>query len=1225
MTDILGRVQRQLAPGDVFAGYRIEALAGRGGMGLVYRARQVRPERAVAVKVIMPELAGDRDFRARFELEASLAAQIEHPNVIPIYEVGDVEGMLYIVMRFVESTDLRVLLRSHQRLGAVHAARLVSQIAAALDAAHARGMVHRDVKPANVLVTGAHPDEHLYLTDFGLTKRVTDVGGGMTATGGFVGTLDYMAPEQVSGDPVDGRGDVYALGCVLYELLTGSVPFPRGQEVAKMFAHLSTPPPVPSAAVPGVPAELDAVVARAMAKDPADRFPSAGELARAAIAAAGGLTPSAVGAAPLSRPSAVGIGGVTTASPRPEPDGPLPLPPLVAQVAGRRFVGRDEILAALRARWEEAAAGERIVFVTGDAGMGKTAIAAHFAEEVHAAGSAVLYGRCDEEPVSSYQPFVEALSQYLDHASVDALIADLPVEATELGRLIPRLSPRSDGLTVGAGSAGPDDRFRLFEAICAVLRRLAETRPVLLLIDDLHWADKATLSLLRHVMRSLTRSRLTVVGMFRELESGEEFAGLLTHLRREGGFDQLELSGFDADELVRLLAVDTPNVPRARFVRNLIAYTGGNPFYIDQIIRSLGGAAAAVALTGRELQALGVPPGIKELILRRLARLGKPALDLLAVAAVAGPRFRLGVLEAVLGADVEALLETLDELIGVSVVSEVPGEIDLFAFTHNLVRETQYEQLSASRRVRLHAAIGRTLEAGGTSPPAELAHHFFEARQVVGPEPSIAYSLEAARQASKSLAHEEAVEHYERALTAMEAAAADRDRRYGVLLELGDAHERLHDIVLARDCYLKAAGIARELDAPELLARAAVGFAKWQRYGVVDREAIDLLDEALARLPPAAEVLRAQTLGLLASRLDPLAAQDRREALLDEALGIARDLEDVRTLDTILQMSGPVILCRPESLERRLELADEALALQGRARNRESLARAHMHRFLALFELGRTAEAGAALDAYADALPGLRQPWFEWSLLVFQAMLRILDCRLEQAEALRARARTLEEASDPDAIESPALQGFLIAHGTGRFEAADEEALRRCATRYPDQPLWIAVLARLLAGLGRDEEAREQFARCAGVEFADAPPMQDRIPTLVLLAECAHLLGDGDRAAVLHDLLAPYAARTAIMETGWAAWGSVSRALGLVLHTMGAPADQVAAALERGMRDDRDRGAVLWFIRGALAYRAVLADALERSPGARALVEEAAVLAAALEPSVSATFPSPAP
>jgi serine/threonine-protein kinase len=229
----------------------------------------------VALKVIMPTLAADGDFRGRFEQEAALAAQIEHPNVIPIYAVGEEEGLLYIVMRFVESMDLARHLRAHERFASRRAARFVTQIAAALDAAHARGLVHRDVKPANVLVTGAVPEEHLYLTDFGLTKRVADVGRGLTTTGGFVGTLDYIAPEQVSDGVVDGRADVYALGCVLYQLLTGVVPFPRDQEVAKIFAHLNLPPPRASDRAPGVSPEVDAVVLRAMAKEPADRFQSA--------------------------------------------------------------------------------------------------------------------------------------------------------------------------------------------------------------------------------------------------------------------------------------------------------------------------------------------------------------------------------------------------------------------------------------------------------------------------------------------------------------------------------------------------------------------------------------------------------------------------------------------------------------------------------------------------------------------------------------------------------------------------------------------------------------------------------------------------------------------------------------------------------------------------------------------------------------------------------------
>jgi tetratricopeptide (TPR) repeat protein len=416
----------------------------------------------------------------------------------------------------------------------------------------------------------------------------------------------------------------------------------------------------------------------------------------------------------------------------------------------------------------------------------------------------------------------------------------------------------------------------------------------------------------------------------------------------------------------------------------------------------------------------------------------------------------------------------------------------------------------------------------------------------------------------------------------------------------------MHDIDRAREQYLEAAGIARELDAPEVLARAALGFANWQRFGMIDREAIQLLDEALVRLPAEAAVLRAQTLALLANRLDPLEAQERREELLDEALGVAHGLADPATLDSILRIA-PAVLCRPESLERRLELAAEAVSLAERARNAESLARAHMHRFLALFELGRPAEAAAALDAYAESFAGLHQPWFEWSLLVVRAMLAILDGRLEDAELLRAEARVLDEAADPDA-ESSAIQGFLIAHGTDRFPDADEEALRHSATMYPGWPIWSAMLARLLIGLGREAEARQEFEACAHLDFALVPPTHDWLATLVLLAGCAHALGDADRAAVLHGLLAPYADRTATMDLGLAAWGSVSRPLGLLAHAMG-DREQAAAHLERALTADIDRGAVLWAMRAALAYRDLLPDQLERSAAGRALVEQAMSLA----------------
>ena len=227
---------RQLEPGDDLAGYKIEALAARGGMGLVYRARQRRPDRIVAIKVIAPELAADPDFRARFEQESATAAEIEHPNVIPVYEVGEDDGLLFISMRFVHGVDLGRLLEETGRMPPERAGNLIAQVADALDAAHARGLIHRDVKPGNILVAER---DHVYLTDFGLTKRATE-SHGMTQTGMFVGTVDYIAPEQVEGRHVDARADIYALGCVTYQLLTGAVPFPRDSDVAKIFAHVTT-------------------------------------------------------------------------------------------------------------------------------------------------------------------------------------------------------------------------------------------------------------------------------------------------------------------------------------------------------------------------------------------------------------------------------------------------------------------------------------------------------------------------------------------------------------------------------------------------------------------------------------------------------------------------------------------------------------------------------------------------------------------------------------------------------------------------------------------------------------------------------------------------------------------------------------------------------------------------------------------------------------------------
>jgi serine/threonine protein kinase len=279
-----------LRPGDEIGGFTIEAEAGRGGMGIVYRARQHQPARTVALKVMAPDLASDETFHARFRRESMVAARVEHPNVIPVYAVGEEDGTLFIAMRFVDGTDLRSVIEAEGRLEPHRAALIVEQVGEALDAAHRQGLVHRDVKPANILITTwGGTREHVYLTDFGLTREA--VGGSelsMTGVGAFLGTIDYAAPEQARGDRIDARTDIYALGCVLFHALTGGVPFVAPNELAKLFAHVMQPPPTLRSRAPDVPAAFEPVVSRALAKAPEDRYPSAGDLGRAALAAAAG-------------------------------------------------------------------------------------------------------------------------------------------------------------------------------------------------------------------------------------------------------------------------------------------------------------------------------------------------------------------------------------------------------------------------------------------------------------------------------------------------------------------------------------------------------------------------------------------------------------------------------------------------------------------------------------------------------------------------------------------------------------------------------------------------------------------------------------------------------------------------------------------------------------------------------------------------------------------------
>ena len=283
--------------GDEFAGYRLVSLIGHGGMSIVYRAEHIGLERTVALKLLSPQVSADEDFRERFQRESKVAAALEHPNIIPIYEAGEENGVLYIAMRYVEGADLKSRLKQGGPLEEHQVVVLISQVAAALEAAHDKGLVHRDVKPANILIAagaGVEGSDHAYLSDFGVVKNTA--AAGFTKTGLFVGTADYASPEQIEGKPLDARADIYSLGCVTYEALTATPTYEKDSEVAMMYAHLLEPPPKLTEKRPDLPPEVDEVMAKAVAKSKEDRYERPTEFALALKQAVGAGAASGVSA-----------------------------------------------------------------------------------------------------------------------------------------------------------------------------------------------------------------------------------------------------------------------------------------------------------------------------------------------------------------------------------------------------------------------------------------------------------------------------------------------------------------------------------------------------------------------------------------------------------------------------------------------------------------------------------------------------------------------------------------------------------------------------------------------------------------------------------------------------------------------------------------------------------------------------------------------------------------
>jgi tetratricopeptide (TPR) repeat protein len=888
--------------------------------------------------------------------------------------------------------------------------------------------------------------------------------------------------------------------------------------------------------------------------------------------------------------------------------------------AGERlpFVGRDELLDDLKIQWKKAQGGHRaLVMLAGEPGIGKTRLAAEFAQHAHQDGAIVLFGHADEETLLPYQPFVEAFHHVVRETPVEKLHSLLGPHAAELGRLLPSLHDRLPGLPEPMRSEPESERFRLFEAATDLVASLAATAPVVLVLDDLHWADKPTLLLLHHLFRAPTDLGLLVVGTYRDtdLDRRHPLAETLADLRRLVQFERVAVGGLREADLTRFIDLLTGKEPPLDFARAVHDQTEGNPFFIGEVLRHLIESGAVSVLDGEwvptvELEELGIPEGVKEVIGRRLTRLSDDANTALAVAAVAGRDFDLDVMERVTELGEDAVLAALDEAVSARLVVELPGPISRFHFAHALVRETLYDELTTARRVRMHRRIAQTIEGlhgDDPEPPlAQLAYHWFEAASAGDVDKAVDYSRRAGKQALCQLASEEAVGHFENALQALDLSDTDDlGARCDVLIDLADARDHTGETSLAKSTYQQAIELARKLDDPHRFAWAAMGFAGNFDVGAMHRDIVSLLDEADRRFGALETGARSRALSRLSMEFYFAEDRSRLRPLASGALDMARRVGDRAAEGFALNMVF-ALHDGLDQVETRLELTREALRI-GRETNDANVEHwgRTFHGF-ALLEVGdvaafeREVEAGEALNAT------VRLPSIAWYPSLWRAALASMRGDLAEFERCSIEALMLGQAAeDPVSLQMFGVQIYALRREQGRLSEV-EPTIRGMVDEFPAIPAWRMGLALLLAEEARDVEAGEQLDVCGIHRFADQPDDANWPTTMALVADTAFLIGAADHAAVAYELFAPYAHRFIAIGQCADWYGSVARCLGELAATCGR-LEEAVSHFEHGIAADENRGGLRMAIRGkwGLAHTLLRRDGPGDRDRAAELVAEA--------------------
>jgi tetratricopeptide (TPR) repeat protein len=800
------------------------------------------------------------------------------------------------------------------------------------------------------------------------------------------------------------------------------------------------------------------------------------------------------------------------------------------------FVGREAELSELGGALDAAVDGRGGLFLlVGEPGIGKTRLAGELAARAAGCGMSALWGRCWEaEARPPYWPWIQILRPLVRMGVSEELAAALGPGLAYLAQVVPELQQRLPRAPLSPPLDAESARLRLFDAAATFLAHAGATAPLLIVFDDLHWADLPSLHLLDFVAHALPQTRVLAVGTYRDVEASQEpaVADVLGRLARSAR--HVPLRGLSEPEVGRFIAIMAGQAAPASVVRAIHRETEGNPFFVDEVVRCLRTQADGPWVVPT---AAGLPisQGVRGAIRQRLAPLHADARSVLTAAAVIGRAFEIALLAALCERSVDALLEALTPALEHDIVARVPATAGRYRFSHALVRETIYEELPPTRRVSVHRALAELLEARYANSPdvplSELAHHFHEAA-AGGDEPkAVDYAVRAGEHAMAMLAYEEAVVQYRRALQLLEVAgAADPDRQGALLLALGTALVRSGQDEAAKGALRRAAAIARRRSSPTLLADAALRLCEvtglfWTEFGRTDEGTVRMLEEALRALGSEEGVRRARVMARLATELCWTAEPARTDALSHDAVALARQAGDPSTLAYTLLGR---ILCAsgPDRLDERAGLIAEILAHGEGSGDREVAVNALMWRIGDAMQRGDQAAMRADMTALIQYVEALRQPADRWMIPTVHSQEALLAGHFADAEAFVGEILT-EPVRLANAAQVASALMFLVRREQGRL-AELEAGLKTLVYQYPDVSVWRASLAWLYAELGRAEESRVQFDGLAGDGLSHIRRDLTWPYTMACLAESCVVSGEAADVELLYDALLPYADRNVV-------------------------------------------------------------------------------------------------